>query len=269
MKFKTFFFLIIIALSSISHAQWWVDGGNLIWPHGTVTIKKNLVVDGNTTLTVAEIDTINKNTVFQGISGIIRLVDTVATNNSLDRTIQYVEGGGDTSEVYAKKWRVGDMGSGTGTLSMRNYLDDEDIKLETEESGANETIELETEVVEIDADSMKFTGATNINALSASMYIDYISADTMDVRALTTTKEINGLAGYITNSGYWGETSDGTGIQIYESTDEIRLGVNGLSNILCAADGEIRFINITSDSTAVATGYLWFNASTGAIHRKF
>jgi len=38
MNFRTFFFLIIIALSSNSYAQWWVDGGNVIWPHGDVKI---------------------------------------------------------------------------------------------------------------------------------------------------------------------------------------------------------------------------------------
>ena len=46
MNFRIFFFLIIIALSSNSYAQWWVDGGNLIWPHGNVTIAKNLILDG-------------------------------------------------------------------------------------------------------------------------------------------------------------------------------------------------------------------------------
>lgn len=39
MNFKIFFFLIIIILSSNSHAQWLVDGGNLIWPYGNVSIK--------------------------------------------------------------------------------------------------------------------------------------------------------------------------------------------------------------------------------------
>ena len=38
MNFKTFFLLIIIALSSNSYAQWWQSGGNLIWPYGNVEI---------------------------------------------------------------------------------------------------------------------------------------------------------------------------------------------------------------------------------------
>jgi len=46
MFFKVFFFLILIALSTNSYSQWWVDGGNLIWPHGDVTINKNLFLKG-------------------------------------------------------------------------------------------------------------------------------------------------------------------------------------------------------------------------------
>ncbi len=38
MNFKIFFFLIIITISSNSHAQWWTSGGNLIWPYGDVSI---------------------------------------------------------------------------------------------------------------------------------------------------------------------------------------------------------------------------------------
>lgn len=47
MNFRIFFFLIIIALSSNSYAQWWVDGGNVIWPHGNVSITNgNLTLSG-------------------------------------------------------------------------------------------------------------------------------------------------------------------------------------------------------------------------------
>jgi len=51
MNFRTFFFLIVIALSSNSYAQWWVDGGNLIWPYGNVTISKGSlhIKDSDTT----------------------------------------------------------------------------------------------------------------------------------------------------------------------------------------------------------------------------
>lgn len=45
MNFKIFFFLIIIVLSSYSHAQWLVDGGKLIWPNGPVLPKTLLVYD--------------------------------------------------------------------------------------------------------------------------------------------------------------------------------------------------------------------------------
>ncbi len=48
MKFRTLFFLIIIAFTSSSYSQWWTSGGNLIWPYGNVSITKgNLSVSGN------------------------------------------------------------------------------------------------------------------------------------------------------------------------------------------------------------------------------
>lgn len=54
MKFRIFFFLIIIALSSNSYAQWWVDGGNVIWPHGNVDITNgDLTLTGDLTMTGA------------------------------------------------------------------------------------------------------------------------------------------------------------------------------------------------------------------------
>lgn len=39
-------FLVSLFLVSQSNAQWWVDGGNLIWPYGDVTVSKNLIVNG-------------------------------------------------------------------------------------------------------------------------------------------------------------------------------------------------------------------------------
>ena len=50
MLFRTFFFLIILAFSSSSYCQWWVDGGNVIWPYGNVSITNgNLNVSGSIT----------------------------------------------------------------------------------------------------------------------------------------------------------------------------------------------------------------------------
>lgn len=46
---KLVFFFIFILLSSKSFCQWWVDGGNLIWPYGNVKITNgDLNVDGDT-----------------------------------------------------------------------------------------------------------------------------------------------------------------------------------------------------------------------------
>lgn len=45
---KIFFlsFLVSLLFVSQSNAQWWVQGGNLLWPYGDVTVKSNLNVDG-------------------------------------------------------------------------------------------------------------------------------------------------------------------------------------------------------------------------------
>ncbi len=38
---------------------------------------------------------------------------------------------------------------------------------------------------------------------------------------------------------------------------------------LSVSGNNISFPNIPSDSTSVSSGELWFNSSTGALHRKF
>jgi hypothetical protein len=45
---KRLFLLITLfsILTTTSYSQWWVSGGNLLWPYGDVTINKNLNVDG-------------------------------------------------------------------------------------------------------------------------------------------------------------------------------------------------------------------------------
>jgi hypothetical protein len=50
MIFKIFLFLTVFMLSSFTHAQWWVSGGNLLWPYGNVEIAKDLTVNGETNL---------------------------------------------------------------------------------------------------------------------------------------------------------------------------------------------------------------------------
>jgi len=55
MLLRIFFFLVILALSTNSHAQWWVDGGNVIWPYGDVKIPKgDLYIDGDSTFIRSE-----------------------------------------------------------------------------------------------------------------------------------------------------------------------------------------------------------------------
>jgi hypothetical protein len=46
---KRLFLLItlISILTTTSYSQWWVSGGNLLWPYGDVTINKNLNVVGS------------------------------------------------------------------------------------------------------------------------------------------------------------------------------------------------------------------------------
>ncbi len=51
MKSIKFFLQLLIVnctlLIGTASAQWWVDGGNLIWPYGDVTIKNDLNVNGD------------------------------------------------------------------------------------------------------------------------------------------------------------------------------------------------------------------------------
>lgn len=42
MILKIFFFLTVFLLSSFTHAQWWVFGGNASWPHGNVSVTKGM-----------------------------------------------------------------------------------------------------------------------------------------------------------------------------------------------------------------------------------
>jgi len=46
-------------------------------------------------------------------------------------------------------------------------------------------------------------------------------------------------------------------------------GTVGIRGNLDVDGTVINFINMPSDSTGLATGDLWFNSTTGAIHRKF
>jgi hypothetical protein len=38
---------LFFLLTSNSFSQWWVDGGNLLWPYGDVNVKENLNIDGD------------------------------------------------------------------------------------------------------------------------------------------------------------------------------------------------------------------------------
>ena len=40
-------FLVSLLFVSQSYSQWWVQGGNLLWPYGDVTIQNDLNVEGN------------------------------------------------------------------------------------------------------------------------------------------------------------------------------------------------------------------------------
>ncbi|MBE0538099.1 MAG: hypothetical protein IH620_00180 [Ignavibacterium sp.] len=42
--FLTLFILNSTFLIDTANAQWWIQGGNLIWPYGNVSVQKNLIV---------------------------------------------------------------------------------------------------------------------------------------------------------------------------------------------------------------------------------
>jgi hypothetical protein len=54
MIFKIFFFLIVFLLSSLSPAQWWVSGGNSVWPHGNVSVTKGFFKAYNSYSTLSQ-----------------------------------------------------------------------------------------------------------------------------------------------------------------------------------------------------------------------
>lgn len=61
---KTFFIFLIFNCSLLigsANAQWWVRGGNLLWPYGSVEIEKDLTVGGAVTFdsTVSYADSVN------------------------------------------------------------------------------------------------------------------------------------------------------------------------------------------------------------------
>ena len=50
---KIFFLLLIVHCTLLigeASAQWWVQGGNLLWPYGTVTVKDSFSVGGNASI---------------------------------------------------------------------------------------------------------------------------------------------------------------------------------------------------------------------------
>jgi len=47
MIFKIFFFLIVFLLSSFTHAQWFVSGGNVSWPYGNMFVKGHSTLNGS------------------------------------------------------------------------------------------------------------------------------------------------------------------------------------------------------------------------------
>ena len=90
-KFFSLIFVFCYLFIDTASAQWWVRGGNLLWPHGNVDIQKDLNVGGEATFdsTVTFGDSVNfsGNVNVDGFlmqSGVKELVAYVIWNSTVD-----------------------------------------------------------------------------------------------------------------------------------------------------------------------------------------
>lgn len=62
-------FFVSLLFIPLTSAQWWVQGGNLLWPYGTVTVKDSFSVGGNSSFS-SNVSVDNNLTVSGTINGI-------------------------------------------------------------------------------------------------------------------------------------------------------------------------------------------------------
>ena len=182
-----------LLLSSTALSQWWVDGGNLIWPHGNVSITNgslylsSMLTDGNFILADTNGFVFNINAEWNTLTIKDDAIDLVNRNGN-----NYISGTLDASKpnISIGDW-VYDF-NGTGINLNVN----------------NQTIKLQSQKTITIGDGESYNNGTDINL----------------------------------------------------DDENQRITLDALKILLSA---------IPSDSTSVSTGELWFNSTTGAIHRKF
>jgi hypothetical protein len=78
-------FIVSLFFVSLTNAQWWVQGGNLLWPYGTVTVKDSFSVGGNASISGGL--TVDDDVVFSstlGVDGYTNLGSTVDVQGDLN-----------------------------------------------------------------------------------------------------------------------------------------------------------------------------------------
>ena len=90
---KLFLTLLIVnctLLIGSANAQWWVQGGNLLWPYGTVTVKDSFAV-GNNALVKNNLSVYNDLNVGNTISAGALSIDNQIYTPYIDATDGYFE----------------------------------------------------------------------------------------------------------------------------------------------------------------------------------
>ena len=129
--------------------------------------------------------------------------------------------------------------------------------------------------LDLDVDGSLLGGNNFIITSGGSGWLTYnngIEAATMKAGTISLTLGL-GAAILQSLSVVIGDNSDlgnGAFLSVADTDGKIVLnsdsvGVRGDLGV----DGEVNFINISADSSGLNTGDLWFNSTTGAIHRKF
>ena len=224
MNFKTFFLLIIVTLSSNSYAQWWVDGGNLIWPYGNVEI-----VNGKLT------------------------IDNILYHSEFD--ITGTDGSTSRFEIDDDQVRIYDS-DGTKVFTISSTSDDLRLRMGELEGDYNSS---RIDIVDSDDDErIKLSTDNNKIVIGDSLI-------TLDgyVRFYED-------GAYFLTTGSWAGDDFVLKIGDVESTNnDTRIEIEDWNSKILLYAQHLLLSAIPSDSTSVSTGELWFNSTTGAIHRKF
>ena len=284
---RLIFILIFISFSSTVFPQWLVDGGNLIWPHGDVSLTKGSlhIKDSDTTTTSVWSDTEallyakgNRSSwwgVIQaeatGVDGddpTIPLIGITGIANS------YYSSGELYNGTFAGYFINNPRLSGTATTKTNFNFPTNSATGVFGSIAVNSYTDVDLDIVcsvgsyltgwQMENDITNYLGFASVgyvaesDSFSVDNYYAYYS------RTALLLKDVTNYYGY-----YSDDVLAGTNVtnfyHFYGKGDHPSYFGGDLE-----AEGDvIKFVNLPSDSSGLSTGDLWFNSTTGAIHRKF